>query len=274
MNINNKKVYKTFLGITSKLFDIYSGANNNNRKIKYLPEWLDFYTTQLLEENKNNTRSYPTYRRGTIVYVNLGSNIGNEFSGNHFCVVLDKKDNPKKSTLTVVPLSSKSSQHYTHLTSSIFDITLNELKNKLKKIRNESKDVHESGQLALKNRKNDIDLKIKRNDLLLKYEYLTETYTKHLVTKYGKILKEEGNIFLEKFSRLDKRIDKMQLVINVFKKHKNKQSYANVSAITTISKKRIQKINNEDPTGKIKINKADLDKIDRQIKINFIKSWI
>ena len=31
------------------------------------------------------------------------------------------------------------------------------------------------------------------------------------------------------------------------------------------------KINNEDPTGKIKINKADLDKIDRQIKINFIK---
>lgn len=272
MNINNEKVYKPFLGITSKLFDIYSGANNNNRKIKYLPEWLDFYTTQLLEENKNNAKSYPTYRRGTIIYVNLGSNIGNEFSGNHFCVVLDKKDNPKKSTLTVVPLSSKSSKHYTHLTSSIFDITLDELKKKLKKISSEANDVHESGQLALKNRKNDIDLKVKRNDLLLTYKYLNKTYKMKLIAKYGKILKEENKIFLEKLSRLNKRVDKIQLVINVFKKHKNKQSYANVSAITTISKKRIQKINNEDPTGKIKINKADLDKIDRQIKINFIKS--
>lgn len=123
MDFNNEKVYKSFLKTTTKLIDVYSTANTENRKIKYLPQWLDFYTAQLLAETKSKCTSYSTYRRGTIIYVNLGSNLGNEFSGNHFCVVMDKKDNSKKSTITVVPLSSKESNHYTHLTSSIFDIT-------------------------------------------------------------------------------------------------------------------------------------------------------
>ncbi|MGV3043054.1 type II toxin-antitoxin system PemK/MazF family toxin [Staphylococcus rostri] len=119
MQVRNEKVYKSFLTTTTKMIDIYSSAQQENRKIKYLPEWLDFYTTQLLEENNNKKKMYSTYKRGSIIYVNLGSNIGNEFSGNHFCVVMDRKDNPKKSTLTVIPLSSKKSKHYTHLTSSI-----------------------------------------------------------------------------------------------------------------------------------------------------------
>lgn len=42
-----------------------------------------------------------------MVYVKLGSNIGSEFSGNHFCVILDNKDNKGKETVTIVPLSSK-----------------------------------------------------------------------------------------------------------------------------------------------------------------------
>ena len=35
-----------------------------------------------------------------MVYVKLGSNIGSEFSGNHFCVILDNKDNKGKETVT------------------------------------------------------------------------------------------------------------------------------------------------------------------------------
>ncbi|MGZ9788869.1 type II toxin-antitoxin system PemK/MazF family toxin [Staphylococcus hominis] len=271
MNNNNEKVYKTFLGITTKLINIYSGANNNNRKIRYLPEWLDFYTTQLLEENKNNARSYPTYRRGTIVYVNLGSNIGNEFSGNHFCVVLDKKDNPKKSTLTVVPLSSKNSKHYIHLTSSIFDITLNELGKKIREIEEEVDNIRITSKQALKKYQNYFELKIDENTLLLKYKYLTTTYLDQQFKKYKVLMNEKTDYFLNKISKLEKRINNILLVRKVFDRHKNKKSYANVSAITTISKKRIQKINNEDPTGKIQINDNDLKEIEKQILIRFIK---
>lgn len=50
-----------------------------------------------------------------MVYVKLGSNIGSEFSGNHFCVILDNKDNKGKETVTIVPLSSKGNKNYLKL---------------------------------------------------------------------------------------------------------------------------------------------------------------
>ncbi|MCP6646077.1 hypothetical protein NL493_28430, partial [Klebsiella pneumoniae] len=61
MEENKKKVYKSFLKTTTKLVDIYDSANLKNRKIKYLPEWLEFYTSQLLEENNNKHKLYSTY---------------------------------------------------------------------------------------------------------------------------------------------------------------------------------------------------------------------
>lgn len=252
------------------MIDIYSGANKENRKVKYLPEWLDFYTSQLLKENNNKYEEHPTYKRGSIVYVNLGSNIGNEFSGNHFCVVLDKKDNPKKSTLTVVPLSSKKSKHYAHLTSSIFDITLDELNKKKLQLINEADEIEDSANSVMAKHESYIMDKADRIAILIKYGYLTEDYINVQYQEIEALINGEAKIFKQKISLLKKRAKNISLVEKVFNRHKNKQSYANVSAITTISKKRIQKINNEDPTGEIKISSEDLLKIEKQIKIKFI----
>ncbi|MCH8655216.1 type II toxin-antitoxin system PemK/MazF family toxin [Staphylococcus lugdunensis] len=272
MENNNEKIYKCFLNITAKMIDIYNGANIENRKVKYLTEWLDFYTTQLLEENKNNYKLYSTYKRGTIIYVNLGSNIGNEFSGNHFCIVMDKKDNPKKSTLTVVPLSSKNSTHYKQLTSSIFDITIDELNKEAKELTEEADKIGDFANLIMDKHESYIKSKAKRNALLFKFGYLTEGYIDKQYEEIENLIKEEANSFKERISKMKKKAENIKLVRKVFNRHKNKQSYANVAAITTISKKRIQKINNEDPTGKIKISKEDLAEIDKQIKVRFINS--
>ncbi|GGG88018.1 hypothetical protein E2558_01780 [Staphylococcus pragensis] len=272
MENNNEKVYKSFLNITTKLIDIYNDANIENRKIKYLPEWLDFYTTQLLEENKSNYKLYSTYKRGTIIYVNLGSNIGNEFSGNHFCIVMDKKDNPKKSTLTVVPLSSKNSTHYKQLTSSIFDITIDELNKKVKELTDEADKIGDFANLIMDKHESYIKSKAERSALLFKYGYLTEEHIDKQYEEIENLIKEEADNFKEKISKMKKKAENIKLVRKVFNRHKNKQSFANVSAITTISKKRIQKINSEDPTGKIRISTDDLKKIEKQIIIRFIKS--
>lgn len=47
-----------------------------------------------------------TFKRGDIVKVNLGFNIGKELGGLHYCVVLNKNDNPYSGILNVIPLSS------------------------------------------------------------------------------------------------------------------------------------------------------------------------
>nr|AAP55250.1 unknown [Staphylococcus aureus] len=52
-------------------------------------------------------RKYKVYRRGSIIYVDLGKGVGEEFSFKHFCLVLNNKDNARNGKLTVIPLTSK-----------------------------------------------------------------------------------------------------------------------------------------------------------------------
>lgn len=272
MAVNNEKVYKSFLKATSNLIDVYKGAEKKNRKIKYLPEWLDFYTKQLLQENNKKFKLYPTYKRGTIIYVNLGSNIGNEFSGNHFCVVLDKNDNSKKTTITVIPLSSKESNHYTQLTSSIFDITIKALNKKADQLIEEADTIEDFANSVMNKHEDYLKARAKRVAILIKHKYLSEEYIQKEYAKFETLVYEEAKDFKRNIDKLKRRADNIKSVQNIFNRHQNKQSYANVSAITTISKKRIKKINNEDPTGTIRINNEDLKNIEKQIKIRFIKS--
>ena len=55
---------------------------------------------------------FQKYKRGQIVSVDFSPSIGNELRGQHFAIVLTKKDSPKNGVLTVVPLSSKEKGYY------------------------------------------------------------------------------------------------------------------------------------------------------------------
>ncbi|HAR5102397.1 TPA: type II toxin-antitoxin system PemK/MazF family toxin [Staphylococcus aureus] len=82
-----------------KLKQAYSKSDSKNLKVIYMPHWLEFYSIAIHSDvTSNKKRYYKSYSRGTVVYVKLGSNIGSEFSGNHFCVILDNKDNKGKDT--------------------------------------------------------------------------------------------------------------------------------------------------------------------------------
>lgn len=237
-----------------------------------MPEWLEFYASHLLEESSSSKhRKYPVYKRGTIVYVNLGSNIGREFSGNHFCVILDNRDNPNKETVTVIPLSSKNSNHYIQLESSILDITINNLNKEVEELYMQADNLKNMANDIINKHEVTIKEKAIRNGLLYKYGYITEQYMNKLYQEVENLIKDEVKNYKSKIKHMIKRAENIKIVENVLQKHQDKQSYANVSAITTISKKRIQKINDEDPTGKIQINNNDLKKIEKQILIRFIK---
>lgn len=105
MDIKNKKILKS-----AKNFEqIYSISQSNRRsnKFNFLPNWLDKESNLFLEEVNHCKKSYYSFKRGALIFVDFGINIGSELSNRHWAVVLNKNDSPKSRNLTVLPISSK-----------------------------------------------------------------------------------------------------------------------------------------------------------------------
>ncbi|MDW4166518.1 type II toxin-antitoxin system PemK/MazF family toxin [Staphylococcus saprophyticus] len=218
----------------NKLKHAYSKSHSKNMKVIYMPHWLDFYSSAIHSDvTSNKKRFYKSYSRGTVVYVKLGSNIGSEFSGNHFCVILDNKDNKGKETVTIVPLSSKGNKNYLKLKNSVLNLTATDLKNQI---------INTSS----------------------KVQTLAEKY----IGTENKFTPEDKKLL----SDLNQKASELETVVGIYSNHKGKDTYANISAITTISKRRISKINDSDPTGTIIILEDDMNEIENQLKIKFFSN--
>ncbi|RIO70836.1 type II toxin-antitoxin system PemK/MazF family toxin [Mammaliicoccus sciuri] len=235
MNKNVNYANSSLNKSNKNLKDAYEKCNPNNKKILFMPHWLDFYANTIKSESQKKKLYFKRYKKGSIIYVKLGSNIGSEFSGNHFCVVLDNQDNKGKETITIVPLSSKENENYIQLDTNIFDLTVKELGDKNR----EHKEI-------ISNILNKYGEKIQGNELEVK----------DLIT----------------LKTIKKEVEELSVLIDMYSKHKNKKSFANISAITTVSKRRISKINNSDPTGNIFVSKNDISNIHEQISIKFLQN--
>lgn len=105
------------------------------KKTHLLSYWLKDFANYHDEEKAFNPASLKTFKRGDVIKANLGFNIGNELGGLHYCVVLDKKDNPYSGVLNVVPLSSvkENKIYHQHLCVDLGDELFLLLNEKLKK---------------------------------------------------------------------------------------------------------------------------------------------
>ncbi|RNM29833.1 hypothetical protein EDX97_09425 [Absicoccus porci] len=240
--------------------------NCRNKKFYHLDSWEAFQAKTFYIENKNsNARNkYLSYKRGTVVFVNFGTSIGNELSGHHFGIVLNKKDSPYNGNLTVLPLTSKYKKYHisleTEIILNIFDSLL-EQERKIQEV----------------------------------YDLLN----KELFKQQGNIVPDVGEVrsiedhrivwFLKKFAP-DKKANEdgmaeytstelnelLHIVnskirkVNSYYKEKNKGSFGMINSITTVSKYRINKPLNElDPIGHIRVSDEIMNRIDREI----IKSY-
>ena len=77
------------------------------KKSELLAYWIHDYAVYHDQERDFDVTKSGVFHRGDIIKVNLGFNIGSELGGLHYCVVLNKKDNPKNGVLNIVPLTSK-----------------------------------------------------------------------------------------------------------------------------------------------------------------------
>lgn len=198
------------------------------KKADLISYWLKDYANFLDNESDFNPRALRRYKRGEIIKVHLGYNIGSEEGGLHYCVILDNKNLLSSGIITVVPLTSaKPEKDLNNLRYG--EVYLgSDLKNKLEeKLTNISSDFYTNlEKLSLEG----------SGDNLTKAKEILDTYT-----------------MLEKI--------KSELL------HMNNGSIALVSQITTISKLRIYTPKtNYDALANIKLSNKSLDEIDKKLK--------
>lgn len=103
--IQNKKVA---IRSVNRLLESYvnSGDPKLLKKANLMSYWLKTFSDYVGFEDKFDSKKLISYTRGSVIRVNFGFNVGKEFGGLHFAVVLDNDNKQSADVLSVVPLSS------------------------------------------------------------------------------------------------------------------------------------------------------------------------
>lgn len=246
-------------------------AFHYNEKFKALPYWLDTSSYYFKSEVDNKLPNrYFYFKRGAVIRVNFGVNEGSEFSNLHFAIVLDKKDSPNKKTLTVIPLTSKPGRGRIPLGKEIFNQTITVLEKQIidfKKQINEMETRFSNLNKISDNLFNEMYQGINQLQTLDTQDSKSLEQAEALKNELNKKIKQaaENNSKLEKMTdTLAENRAKIKKVIDIYKKY-NKDSYARLNDITTISKLRIRRINNFDPSGKIRLSSEQMRNISDEL---------
>lgn len=277
--------------ISSKRF--LEVSKNKTWKFQLLPNWLNSVSYWYSKENnKILPLRYFYYDRGSIIRVDFGVNMGSEFCGLHFAIVLDKNDISSKKTLTVIPLTSKSKKGRFSLGKEIFNQTTNilnqqisELEKRIVFINQKTVNLEKKTKFLAKKLKNIIlngtderekDIVNKEFQYVINKGIVTDTlnniiingkYNENEVNQLKNEIKDNGKEFnqLKNEARNNsKEIQSLIRVIKIYSRY-NKNTYVRLSDITTISKLRIRKINKYDPSGKIKLNSQQMASISDEL---------
>lgn len=221
---------------------------SNNPKIQNKADkfsyWLEDYITFLNFEKEFTPNKMRRYKRGEILKVHLGYNIGSEEGGLHYCVVLDKENSIYSPVISVAPLTSV--KPWTNL-------------NKL-----HSTEVYLGNELFT-NLSSKISLNKKQiNDDLQKLQITLESLIEISQSNNKDITEQisELNIKIEEVKKCQLLLEEMKSEVQKMKKG----SIALINQITTISKIRIYNPKtNDDVLSNIKLSNDKLDSIDKKI---------
>ncbi|MBB1080195.1 type II toxin-antitoxin system PemK/MazF family toxin [Limosilactobacillus sp. STM2_1] len=280
----------------SKFNNVYYNGDPADWKVSRLPNWMSFYGYSLDKELKNDLpHYYRRFRQGTVVMIDYGVTIGNELGGKHFGVVLNNDDTKYKRKVTVVPLSSHWHKGYIDLgydlMSGINDLVkkrseeeqtkIQKLSNRLEEFRNSHKNSSfpfTEGEEAFLE-KNVKDFPKDQNTFSI--NFLDNEANKELISLITNIKKADSweqhrNIFDfvsfietaitfknnvdEELKKLDESTRQLHQLAKKLNKY-NKQSFAVISDIKSVSKLRVAKLNHFTISGNTQISAENLGKI-------------
>lgn len=112
---NKKQAIKAL----NKLLEGYINAPNNSRlkKANLISYWIKDYVRMIDFEEKFDPTKNISYKRGNIVKVDFGFNIGAEYGGLHYGIILDNNNAHNSPVVTVIPLTSTKSDKEPHFNS-------------------------------------------------------------------------------------------------------------------------------------------------------------
>lgn len=268
---NKKQAIKSL----NKLLENYINAPNDSRlkKANLISYWIKDYVRMIDFEEKFDPTKNISYKRGNIVKVDFGFNIGAEYGGLHYGIILDNNNAHNSPVVTVIPLTSMKSDKEPHFNS--VDLG-NEIYRSLKI-------KYDTISKALKDEQEEI-----KNELML-FKILVDLTTQ--TTEELKTGELDDQKFEQKLSDAEKYLTastKLQSIWEEKEKHnKEQQDYLNkigleiarmkegsialVNQITTISKMRIFDPRNlKGVLSGISLSEENMEKINEKMKNLYI----
>jgi hypothetical protein len=204
-----------------------------------LSYWIEDWSVFLDFESHFSPASLRKYKRGEIVKVHLGFNVGSEEGGLHYAVVIDKNNSLHSPVLTIIPLTSVKPQTDT---------------SRLRR-----------GNVFLGN-----ELFTSLNAKVIALQRLTDTERKHIHELIEQ--RNEQNVPESELDSIGKRLNELNRECELLQRTKKEiskmksGSIALVSQVRTISKIRIyDPKTNYDVLSNIKLSNEKLDLIDSEL---------
>lgn len=100
----------------NNLFECYINSDNETllKKVDLMSYWVETYSDYIRKERDFEPKNLKSYKRGDIVKVNFGFNIGSEYGGLHYAVVINNNNARNSPVVTVIPLTSCSDENSVH----------------------------------------------------------------------------------------------------------------------------------------------------------------
>lgn len=262
--------------------------DEESKRSDKIAQWIENWVKYLKLEKVFNSRSIPALKRGSIVYADFGFNVGREYGGLHYAIVLNKTDARSNHLLHVLPLTSvKETTDMSNLKyfqfpigDEVFQLLKNEATQKIieltklyKRFSNKDAELRERAVIV----ESLIDDNIKtfeviknlpasdRDDSFLEQIRTIDKNIDFTNAEADKIKQElKDNTAL--LSELDEKIEYANKFILKIK-NMNKDSIVLLNQVTTISKMRLyDPKNNKSILNGIVLSNNTMNKIDEALK--------
>ena len=247
---------KSAIKSLNKLFETFINSPNQRHKKKadLVAYWIETYSKYLLNEERFDYTVIPRYKRGDIVSINFGFNVGSEHGGLHYAIVLDNDNKQSSPVITVVPLSSgdeKSTyERDVFLGNELYDKLNNKYNKLVQEVNKELEDLNKTVDILSKS------INIESNNQMEIKKEVSE-HLNNLKNRVDTLIKEKKSLEI-----YEKEISKLK-----------KGSIALMEQITTVSKMRIYKPkSSKDLLYGVKFSDGAMDKVNEKLKELYVYS--
>ncbi|WP_346743721.1 type II toxin-antitoxin system PemK/MazF family toxin [uncultured Streptococcus sp.] len=263
-------------------------GNSENKRSEKIAQWIENWTKYLNIEHEFNPKSIQALKRGSIVYADFGFNVGREYGGLHYAIVLNKKDARSNHLLHVLPLTSvKETTDMNNLKyfqlpigNEVFQLLNSKSLQKISEL-SELYDNYLIKDEELQKRAETIDALVEENKKAIKsIENATTSNIDALYIEQARTIENNLTFASVEAKKIRQELkDNKELLANIKKKlkyaqktvaktrHMNKDSIVLLNQVTTISKLRLyDPKNNNSILNGIVLSTDTMNKIDMALK--------